>query len=78
MRSQLPSSVTRAADPIALRRELELKDPVDIGSPDFERFVIRLSERLDIDIPREHYPQLATLNGCSEYVGRVRSLPRQL
>lgn len=72
MHVHFPRSVARAADPIALRRELLLREPIDIRSPDFERFVIRLSERLDFDIPREDYAQLATLRGCSEYVSRVR------
>jgi acyl carrier protein len=69
----LQRSVTRTADPVALRKELELREPIDIRSPDFERFVIRLSERMDFDIPREDYPKLATLSGCSEYVSQLRA-----
>lgn len=61
-----------SADPIAIRQELSLKEPVDISSSAFQRFVIRLSERLDLDIPREDYPQLATVGGCFEYIDRVR------
>lgn len=60
------------ADPQALREELTLNEPVDIRSPTFQRFVIRLSERMDFDIPREDYAKLATLAGCSEYVRRAR------
>lgn len=60
------------ADPVALREELAMHEPIDIRSPMFERFVIRLSERMDFDIPREDYSQLATLAGCSEYVSRAR------
>lgn len=71
MRTTSRDDVTPAVDTVALRRELALREPIDIQSPDFERFVIRLSERLDVDIPREHYPQLATLDGCSAYVSRV-------
>ncbi len=56
----------------ALRQELELREPADIRSSVFLRFVIRLSERLDFDIPREDYPRLATVNGCHEYVRRIR------
>ena len=56
------------ADLIGLRQELSLADPVDIHTPDFMRFVIRLSERLDIEIPAAHYPRLATIQGCSEYL----------
>lgn len=60
----------RSADPVALRQELSLNDPADIGSSAFLRFVIRLSERLDRDIPREDYPKLATVGGCFDYLGR--------
>ncbi|MDP1827658.1 MAG: hypothetical protein Q8L48_30580 [Archangium sp.] len=61
-----------SADPIAIRQELALKEPVDISSSAFQRFVIRLSERLDLDIPREDYPQLATVGGCFDYIDRNR------
>lgn len=60
------------ADPVAIRQELSLKEPVDISSSAFQRFVIRLSERLDRDIPREDYPQLATVGGCFDYIDRNR------
>jgi acyl carrier protein len=63
---------TRSADPVSLRQELSLDDPADIRSSDFVRFVIRLSERLDRDIPREDYPKLATVGGCFAYLGRSR------
>lgn len=62
----------RSADPRALRAELSLQDPADIRSPAFLRFVIRLSERLDRDIPRDDYPKLATLGGCVDYLRRAR------
>ncbi len=49
-----------------------MNDPVDPRSSTFLRFVIRLSERLDLDIPREDYPQLVTVPGCREYIARRR------
>ena len=67
---RIPITVT--VDPIALRQELSLTEPVDIRSPLFQRFIIRLSERLDVDIPREDYPLLATVGGCFDYIGRNR------
>lgn len=67
------STVTgRSADPAAIRQELSLHDPADIRSPGFQRFIIRLSERLDLDIPREDYEQLATVGGSWHYVNRTR------
>ncbi len=67
----IPISVT--VDPIAIRQDLSLTEPVDIRSPLFQRFIIRLSERLDVDIPREDYPLLATVGGCFDYITRSAS-----
>lgn len=64
------STESGSADPVAIRQELKLEDPVDIRSSAFIRFVIRLSERLDVDIPREDYARLATVGGCCEYLNR--------
>lgn len=55
-----------------LRGQLGLSDDVDVRSPLFMRFIIRLTERLNWDIPRDDYPRLATMRGCLEY---VRALP---
>lgn len=60
------------ADPVAIREELAIKEPVDIRSSSFQRFVIRFGERLDLDIPRQDYPLLATVGGCFDYIGRCR------
>ncbi|MDP1827074.1 MAG: hypothetical protein Q8L48_27620 [Archangium sp.] len=59
-----------------MRRELCLSDPCDILSPAFLRFVIRFSERLDIDIPSEHYALLTTVGGCVDYLGRLEAAQR--
>jgi hypothetical protein len=61
-----------AVDPVAIREELSLKENADIRSPLFQRFIIRVSERLDLDIPVADYPQLATVSGCVDYLGRPR------
>jgi len=58
-------------DPQALRQQLSIPDDVDPRSPHFLRFVIRLSEALDVDIPEAHRSSLATLKGCLEYVSAV-------
>ena len=65
------SSTNHSADPVAIRQELALSDPADIRSSAFLRFVIRLSERLDRDIPREDFPKLATIGGCHDYLRRT-------
>lgn len=60
-----------AVDVVAMRQELAMREPAELGSAAFERFVIRLCERIDFDIPREDYVQLLTIHGCCEYVQRV-------
>ena len=57
-----------AVDPRALRKELSLPDPADIRSSGFLRFVIRLSEALNFDLPTDHHPRLVTVAGCLEYL----------
>jgi hypothetical protein len=57
-------------DPRALREQLSLAEVADVCSSDFLRFIVRLSEALDRDIPRDDYQDLVTLHGCFEYVRR--------
>ncbi len=59
-------------DARALREELSISDEADPTTVDFLRFVIRLSEALDVDIPATDHPQLATLRGAVAYVERCR------
>jgi hypothetical protein len=61
-------------DPRALREQLMLDDGADMRSPAFQRFVIRLSEAIDFDIPAEDAGRLTTLSGCVDYLrDRVRT-----
>ena len=69
-----PMLPTTADDLIGLRQELSMSDRVDVRSALFLRFIIRLSERFDLDIPTEDYPLLATVPGCSRYLG-LRARP---
>lgn len=56
------------ADPSDLRPDVSLRDQLDIDSMDFLNFVIALHEATGADIPEKDYPQLASLNGCIEYL----------
>ena len=47
-----------------------LRGQVDIDSFDFLNVIIRLSERLKVDIPEADYGQLATLDGALDYLAR--------
>ena len=54
----------------ALREQLAIGDEADAWSPEFLRFVIRLSEALDLDIPPADHRHLVTSSGCREYLIR--------
>jgi acyl carrier protein len=45
-----------------------LRDQLDLDSMDFLDIVMELRKRHKLQIPEEDYPQLATLNSCSNYL----------
>ncbi len=60
------------ADVTSIKPDVSFRDQLDIDSMDFLNFVIALHEQLHVDIPEADYPQLATLNGCVEYLSTSR------
>ena len=60
---------------IAPEADIDHLDPSDrfrnqfeFDSVDFMNFAVALQQRLDVYIPEEDYPQLATLNSCIGYL----------
>ena len=47
-----------------------LREQVDIDSFDFLNVIIRLHEKLGVDIPEADYGQLATLDGTVDYLAK--------
>lgn len=56
---------------IALREPLRAQ--IDIDSFDFLNVIIRLSERLKVDIPEADYGELATLDGMIDYLAKKQA-----
>ncbi|MDX9785425.1 MAG: acyl carrier protein [Desulfobacterales bacterium] len=44
------------------------RNQFDFDSVDFMNFALGLQEELNMAIPEEDFPQLATLNGCVAYL----------
>ena len=61
--SVAPESATQPIEPDA-----DFRDQMDLDSMDFLNFIIALLEATGIDIPERDYPQLASLNGCIDYL----------
>ncbi|MBI4716840.1 MAG: acyl carrier protein [Planctomycetes bacterium] len=56
------------ADLSGIRGDVRLRDQLDMDSMDFLDIVMELRKRYKIEVPKEDYPKLATLNSCAEYL----------
>mgnify|MGYP001213336802 CR=1 FL=1 len=54
----------------AIAPDQPLREQVDLDSFDFLNAIIRLHEKLGVDIPEADYSQLATLDGTVDYLAR--------
>jgi Phosphopantetheine attachment site. len=64
----LLSQIAPEANVEELDTDVDLREELDIDSMDFLNFVIGLHDATGVDIPERDYLQLATLNGCVEYL----------
>jgi acyl carrier protein len=62
------ATVAPDADLSDLKDDVRLRDQLDMDSMDFLDIVMELRKRHKIEVPKEDYPQLATLNGCVSYL----------
>jgi len=62
------ASVAPEADFDALHPERPLRGQLDIDSFDFLNVILRLHEKLGVDIPEADYSKLATLTGALDYL----------
>jgi acyl carrier protein len=57
-----------------LQPDVSFREQLDIDSMDFLNFVIALHKELGVEIPEQDYPRLATLRGCTEYLGSLSNV----
>lgn len=56
------------ADLSDVKDDVRLRDQLDMDSMDFLDIVMELRKRYKIEVPKEDYPQLATLKSCVSYL----------
>ncbi len=56
------------ADLSDLKSDVRLRDQLDMDSMDFLDIVMELRKRYKIEVPKEDYPMLATLDSCVSYL----------
>ena len=63
------ATVAPDADLSNVKGEVPLRDQLDLDSMDFLDIVMELRKRYKVEVPKEDYPQLASLDSCAEYLG---------
>ena len=56
------------ADLSDVKADVGLRDQLDMDSMDFLDIVMELRKRYKVEVPKEDYPRLATLDSCVEYL----------
>jgi acyl carrier protein len=51
-----------------VKGDVPLRDQIDMDSMDFLDIVMELRKRYKIEVPKEDYPRLATLDSCVSYL----------
>ncbi len=51
-----------------LREDVSFRDQLELDSMDFLDIVMELRKRYKVEVPKEDYPQLASLFSCVEYL----------
>ena len=70
------SVVAPDADLSGVKGDARLRDQLEMDSMDFLDIVMELRKRYKIEVPKEDYPKLASLDSCAEYlVPRLQEVP---
>ncbi len=56
------------ADLSNVKDDLQLREQLDLDSMDFLDIVMELRKRYKVEVPKEDYSNLATLNSCVSYL----------
>ena len=62
-------TVAPEVTPSEIAADQPLRDQVDLDSMDFLNFLVRLHEKLGVDVPESDYAKLVTLNDFVAYLG---------
>ncbi len=62
------SVIAPDAELSGLKGDRPLRDQLDLDSMDFLDIVMELRKRYQLEVPKEDYPQLASLDSCVSYL----------
>lgn len=79
IRAEVLDIITEVApdeDLSTLDHAVRLRDQIDLDSMDFLDIVMELRKRHKVDVPESEYMELATLDGCVNYLEpKMKDLP---
>jgi acyl carrier protein len=64
------AEVAPEVDPASLRRDVPLRDQVDLDSFDYLNFFVALHKSAGVDVPEADYPRLATITDAVDYLAQ--------
>ncbi|MFQ5413821.1 MAG: acyl carrier protein [Phycisphaerae bacterium] len=62
------ATIAPDADLSDVKGDVRLRDQLELDSMDFLDIVMELRKRYHVEVPKEDYPQLATLDGTVAYL----------
>lgn len=62
------ATIAPDADLSGIRGDVRLRDQLDLDSMDFLDIVMELRKRYQVEVPKEDYGALATLDSCVGYL----------
>jgi len=62
------STIAPEKDLSKINYQERLRDQLDMDSMDFLDIIMELRKRYKIEVPKEDYPRLATLDECLDYL----------
>ena len=65
---EIIEDIDEEAELDSLKPDQPLQDQLDLDSMDFLDIVMELRRRYKLQIPEEDYPELASLDGCVNYL----------
>lgn len=63
------ASIAPDEDLSNLALDVRLREQIELDSMDFLDIVMELRKRYGVQVPEEDYMELATLQGCADYLG---------
>lgn len=65
---QLLKQIAPDTEPEQLKPDDNIREKLEIDSFDSLRFIVRLDEKLGVEIPEQDYGKITTVNGLVKYI----------